>query len=511
MRRTLGTTIGWLALAALLFFAAPVVAGKPGQGELELTVNDSETGQPVPCRIHLKNGVGVARKALKMPFWHDYFAFPGVVELKLPRGNHLFVIERGPEYADTSGHFRIDDFSEDRKSVTLKRAVNMADEHWWSGDLAVVRDLKHIELLMQAEDLHVAEVVTWDSTKAASNANAPANSAVSFDGNRCYDATAGEWRVDGAGLAFYHVRHPLELFSSADAMPTPLEAINGAHEQDGAWVDLADPSSPALPVYLALAKLDSFRLAHERFHRASGSAGPQAMPKPAARKASGPSQALGRATEEVYYHALNCGFRLPPTAASASGVEPNPLGYDRMYAWVDKEAFSYEAWWEAVREGRVIVTNGPLIRPLANGRLPGHVLHVPDSGELIVDVSMNLTTRDRLSYLEVVKNGRVAASIRLEEWAKSGHFPPVKARAGDWLLVRVVADVADTYRFASSGPWYVEGAEPEQRISRASVQFFLDRLDAYERGLAPPATRQFDECGKAGAWWHELLARATDE
>src|SRR3712207_9493398 len=34
-------------------------------------------------------------------------------------------------------------------------------------------------------------------------------------------------------------------------------------------------------------------------------------------------------TQEIYYHLLNAGLRLPPSAGSASGVLPNPVGYNR--------------------------------------------------------------------------------------------------------------------------------------------------------------------------------------
>ena len=53
----------------------------------------------------------------------------------------------------------MDDFSDDPKVVDLKRFVDMAPEGWWSGDLDVERPVKDLELLMQAEDLHVAELV----------------------------------------------------------------------------------------------------------------------------------------------------------------------------------------------------------------------------------------------------------------------------------------------------------------------------------------------------------------
>ena len=45
--------------------------------------------------------------------------------------------------------------------------------------------------------------------------------------------------------------------------------------------------------------------------------------------------------------------------------------------------------------------------------------------------------------------------------------------------MRAVTSNAKNYQFASSGPYYVErGGRP--RVSRASVQFFLDWIDAAE-------------------------------
>ena len=41
----------------------------------------------------------------------------------------------------------------------------MAADGWWSGDLDVRRPVRDIELLMEADDLHVAEVITWRNDK----------------------------------------------------------------------------------------------------------------------------------------------------------------------------------------------------------------------------------------------------------------------------------------------------------------------------------------------------------
>ena len=208
---------------------AVVVAGGTHRagvgGQLEIKVVDYDTGQPLACRIHLTNQAGKVQKPPKVPFWHDHFIIDGSVTLKLPSGNFNFVVERGPEYLVVTGHFEIRDFAQDSKTITLRRFVDMSNEGWWSGDLEVERPKKEIELLMLADDLHVAELVTWGNLKDLIKpapatkpppAKAPAKTSpdaavadsrtagtgplVLFADNRCYHSLAGLVRRPGGSL-----------------------------------------------------------------------------------------------------------------------------------------------------------------------------------------------------------------------------------------------------------------------------------------------------------------------
>jgi hypothetical protein len=124
-------------------------------------------------------------------------------------------------------------------------------------------------------------------------------------------------------------------------------------------------------------------------------------------------------SQEIYYHLLNCGLRLPPSAGSASGVLPNPVGYNRVYVHAGAE-LSYAKWWAALRAGQCFVTNGPLLRVEVADKLPGHVFTAPEGREVVLDVRVKLTTRDPLPFLEIVKNGEVERRITLEQWSKAG-------------------------------------------------------------------------------------------
>ena len=159
----------------------------------------------------------------------------------------------------------------------------------------------------------------------------------------------------------------------------------------------------------------------------------------------------GRWTQDIYYHLLNCGLRIPPSAGSASGVLPNPVGYNRVYVHCEGE-LTYDKWFEGLREGKVVVTNGPLLRPRVNGQLPGHVFTASQGETIELRPSLNLSVREKVEYLEIVKNGRVEREVRLAEYKAAGwQLPTLEFEESGWMLIRAVTNNQDTFRFASTG------------------------------------------------------------
>lgn len=495
------------AISVALSAAAQLLAA----GELTLTIVDRETKKPLPCRIHLRNEKERPQRAANMPFWSDHFVVPGAVKLKLPRGTYQFEIERGPEYVVRGGHFVMENLSKDNQVIDLPRVCNLADEGWWSGDLHVRRPTREIELLMQAEDLHVAAVssgpVASGPVKKKKDAArpAPAQKVKQFDGNRYCDLTAGESSTKSGRLLLLNLDTPLSDADGGDV----LALLTLAREKPDAWIDVVRPNSWDLPLWLALGRVDSIELCHDQFCRGQTTDDEQGFPRD--QRFMPGATGIGRWTHEIYYHVLNCGFRIPPSAGSGSGAAANPVGYNRMYVWVDKDQFNYENWWQGFRLGRTFVTNGPLIRPVADGRVPGHVFRLPAGETLVSQVFVNFAARDTVRYFELIRNGRAVRNVRYEDISQTGRFPPVEFDASGWFLIRAVAEVDNTFRFATSAPWYVEIGDDPKRISRASVQFFLDwlneRVAALAEGdFAPEAEKAWAD---AKSFWEERLAAAN--
>lgn len=117
--------------------------------------------------------------------------------------------------------------------------------------------------------------------------------------------------------------------------------------------------------------------------------------------------------EANWYHLLNCGYMLPPTAGSDLPNVPyrdwwQPfLGSIRTYVKVGDRR-GPEAWNAAVKRGEVFVSSGPLIRLTVNGAGPGGKINLPAGGEVTVEAE--LTSPRELRQLEIVRNGETVAS-----------------------------------------------------------------------------------------------------
>lgn len=512
-------TMPWRAGFLSMLLLASVLLAQESTSTVKFVVAEKQTGQPIPCRIHLLDRAGKAQRAEHLPFWRDHFVCPGSAQLQLAPGDYTYEVERGPEYAAARGVVSITKGNRAEVSVSLERLANLASEGWWSGELHVHRPLSEIELLMQAEDLHIAPVITWWHNRRASRSEwgttrrLPDHPLIHFDKDRYYHVLAGEDERGGGALLYFHLRQPLELSNATLEYPSPLKLVAQARRNPPVWIDIEKPFWWDVPVWLASGQVDSVGLANNHMNR-SGMYEDEAWGKPRDNTRLPSPRGNGFWTQEIYYHILNCGLRLPPTAGSASGVLPNPLGYNRLYAQLEG-ALTYEKWWDALRAGRVFVTNGPLLRPRVNGQLPGHVFAEPAGKAIDLEIQADLTTRDTIRTIEIIKNGRVERAVPFEEWARSGTLGKVRFEESGWLLVRTIVDNPKTFRFASTAPYYVEIGDSKRRISKASARFFLDWVEQrlQQIRLEDPAQREevLAYHRSARQFWQERLTQANSE
>lgn len=456
----------WLAFGSWAF-------GQNETGRVKLTVLDKKTGHPVPSRVYLRDSAGQPVRADKLPFFRDHFVEPGAVQLDLAPGSYSYEIERGPEYSMRTGTLISSGGTSQEFTVTLERIADLAAEGWWSGELHVHRPVEDIELLMQAEDLHVAPVITWwNNQNLWAKRPKPTQLLVQFDSNRAYQVMGGEDEREGGALLYFNLDEPLSITGASREYPSPMKFFSEARKHQGVWVDIEKPFWWDVPVWLANGQVDSIGLANNHQCRDQMYES-EAWGKPRDVERLPPPRGNGYWTQEIYYQLLNCGLRVPPSAGSASGVLPNPVGYNRVYVYLGKK-FSWDDWWEGLRAGRSFVSNGPLLRCQANGEWPGHVFTAGAGKTLEIELKASLATRDPIAGLEIIQDGRVERTVPFDQWKKTGTLGSLQFKKSGWFLIRAIADHPKTFRFASTAPFYVEIGNDKRRISKASAQFFLD-------------------------------------
>ena len=493
---------------AFLFAASGSFAAADQLGSLRLTIVDSADRQ-LPCRVHLKNSEGLVQLPTGFPTWDDHFVCSGEVTVDLSPGLYSYEIERGPEYEHVSNEVEITAGKQTRESIRLDRISNLRTKGWYSADLHVHRPLEDIELLMQAEDLDFAPVISWWNDKNSwENQRPPKPTAKRFDGHRIYTVMAGEDERKGGALLYFGLERPLDLTDNTPEFPSPMkfvtEARGLADSDSRIWIDIEKPFWWDVPTWLASGQMNSVGLAYNhmcRTHMLENEAwgrgrNTQRLPPP---------RGNGFWTQEIYYHILNTGLRIPPSAGSASGVLANPLGYNRVYVHLE-QPFSRNTWFDALAQGRCFVTNGPLLLASANNALPGKVLKIERGTEEVdIEILIQLTSKDRVPNLELILNGKVHRVVECSKDSTGHHRISFSATSPGWFLVRALTDVEETFRFASTGPWYIEDAGGESYVSRHSSQFFLDWVNERISRIEENVT-EVDQLREVLKWHH--LARS---
>lgn len=500
-------------LLTVLFNSVSVAQGEQFEAVVHFQILDAN-GVIVPCRIHIKDGDNKPVFAPDFPKWNDHFVCTGELKLNLRPGKYRYEIERGPEHSRLAGKFEVTKNETEVVKRTLKRITTLRKRGWYSADLHVHRPVEDVEILMQAEDLDFAPVITWwNAQNPWKESQIPENLTRQFAGHRIYNVMAGEDEREGGALLYYGLEKPLDLSVRSREFPSPMKFVGEAMQRHSdVWIDIEKPFWWDVPVWLASGEMDSIGIANNHMCR-SRMYRDEAWGRPRDTKRLPDPRGNGYWTQEIYYHMLNTGLRLPPSAGSASGVLPNPVGYNRVYVHLD-EPFTSENWFEALKRGECFVTNGPLLEVTANGELSGTTFQVEDS-PLLVKLNIKLTSLDRVPKLEVIQNGRVVQTIKCSEEVTQSFQIQLSLDKPGWFLVRAITDVPETFRFGSTAPWYVESSNGERRISKESATFFLnwtdERIDRVRANVQDLDQLRsiLDWHEKARVFWTDRVSRAN--
>ncbi len=478
-----------------------VAAGGPGTLKMRIVEKlPAGEGPLLPARVHLSGPDGKAVRAPGLPFFHDHLSCEGSLSLSLAPGTYRFEVERGPEYRRAAGAIDVEAGKTAERTVLLERWIDLAARGWWSGETHVHRPLTEMPLLLRSEDLHLAPVLTvWNQKDLWRGTPLPERLIVEPEPGRLYHVLACEDERGGGAVLYFNLARPLDLAGDGREFPSPVRRLEEAAERAGAWAEIEKPFWWDVPAWVATGEVKSIGIANNHMCRA-GMYADEAWGRPRDPARLPPPRGNGFHSQEIYYRLLDCGFRIPPSAGSASGVLPNPVGYNRVYVHLDGP-LRWEDWWKGLAAGRSFVTNGPVLLVEAEGRRPGEVFRGPGGGPLRIALDIRAGGNDPLESVEVIRDGDVAE--RLEpgtppagEGLASFRPRPLEFTESGWFLVRAIARVKETFRFASTAPFYVEIGGKRGTVHRGDVEYFLrwidERIERLEKAeeLSDPAKRE---------------------
>jgi hypothetical protein len=501
-----------VALAAVPFLISPDPATADGtrvRGE----VTDSATGRPIPCRIYIegedgtwhfpapegKTGSAVeyrkqrADRKGSVEMHTTLSAHPFVVSLR--PGRYTFTVERGKEYLPESRAVAVDQEPLDLR-FKLRRWIDMAALEWYSGETHVHRSAEELPNLVLAEDLNVAFPLSYWVTEAFASPKAARKGPfrdtdpkpVAIDPTHVLYPLNTEYEIFTVGKerhtlgAFFAINHRTVL----EAGVPPVKAVAERVHREGGLIELDKHNWPWSMALVPVAKVDLYELANNHHWRTEFGFG--AFGEPAAEYMKVERDKTGfteRGWTEYgfhnYYALLNCGFRLRPTAGSASGVHPVPLGFGRVYVHCP-DGFDYAAWVRGLDRGASFVTTGPMLLVRVNGQGPGTTLE-PGEGRQEIRIAGEALSAGLLDRIEVVANGEVVRTVKPtnKERPAGGYSSAIAETVtidrSSWVAVRCYESLPrDRIRFAHTAPFYINVPGKPLRPRATEIDFLIRRV-----------------------------------
>ena len=346
---------------------------------------------------------------------------------------------KGYEYVIAEGEILPQGVRDGVTEVALSRWSNAGERNWYSGDIHIHHISPRIcRLEMDAEDLNVANILTSDFTADQDRFEGRIN-AVSGGRNLVY--VNQEFRLHDLGhICLLNLRRLIEPVKPMQPYHHPLVKVCDEVHGQGGYVSWAHfPSGPGLesPLDVALEKLDGIEilcvLEPREFSRSLKSMLPDLESNDGLR---------------LWYRFLNCGYRLTATAGTDKMSNYVTVGANRVFACVEGD-FGYQAWINALKQGRTFVTNSPMLYLTVNGQQPGAALSLASGGNHVLRIHAAADSQLPYHRLEVVCNGSVIAQASpsgARHHAELSVEYPVTESC--WIAARALEDI-DPYRRAA--------------------------------------------------------------
>ena len=495
-----------------LFALRLALAQAPATGSLDLYLRSE--AKPTAARVYLTDAAGkpylVPGAVTYSRRGEDHSVVDQYATVPLAPGPYRIRAEKGPEFRPVEQTVVVTPGEPTRVDLEIPRFYNLAELGWYSGDLHIHRNPEELPLIARAEELHVAPAITRHLGGARPPAQPyPATPFIPADSTHFVSVQNQEVErlVQGHGAVVL-----LNTPEAADANLTtlyPMEVDFCRRARAlGGFVDAEKPFWKNIPVSIALGAIDAVGIVNNHFHpRAvmldAEKWGSMDRDKPVYHTIAGFAQWM----MDLYYSFLDCGFRLPVSAGSASGVMPVWPGYERVYVHLSAP-LTYQQWFQDLKAGRSVATNGPLLSVYLDGQPPGAEVEFegPTSHTIVIDAH----SQDRLDRVEIVFNNQVLRSFPGGGNAVFRTALNLTIAEPGWLVVRGFEPVGATLRYAHSSPFYFvrNGKLPAKR---AAARRWADYIQKLAKSVDPalyPSREAYDKAQstfrEAAAVYHRL-------
>lgn len=519
--------------------------GADGGGSFRGEVVDAQTGKHLPVRVYVQSAEGKwhflksasphgsaveyrrERQAGSVEMHTTVSAHPFTADL--PRGKYTLTIERGKEYLPVERPIEIQAEPANAR-IELSRWIDMAGRGWYSGDTHVHRTVEDLPNAVLAEDLNVALplsywVTTSHTAPRSGNKNTGTNlrpAPIAADSTHLIYPINTEYEiftVNGKSHtlgAIFILGHKTPF----DEGVPPVKPVAERARREGALLDLDKHSWPWSLALVPIMNVDLFELANNHVWRTQFGFRNwtiQTLPKYMGLE----TDAVGF-TEwgwidfgfQTYYALLNSNFRLRPSAGTASGVHPVPLGFGRVYVHLP-EGFGYDAWMTGLNAGRSFVTTGPMLLVQFNGQDPGHTFAAQDRPTCTLSGSAESAVP--LDRVEIVINGRVAKTLapRNVKTAQGGYRSPldetVAWEGSGWVAVRAFERRPDgRVRFAHTAPVHFDVPGKPLRPRPEEIDYLIRQVQIeIDRSAGVLTEAAIDEYREALRKYQDVKAGRT--
>jgi len=492
------------------------LAGAPGRalpGTLELTVMDEVSGRPTPARVELLDAEGhgyVAQDALPIDgdcvdrvipadytveraiavmskeFVNPYtktvqFYSVGNSVVSLPPGDYQLKVRKGPEYHLQERQVHVGEGETLKLTVKMARWINMPEQGWCSADghLHIARPVKELNQFiskwMQAEDIHVANLLQWGVVK------------------RFHNALQYAFGEDGLYREGDYIL--------ATGQENPRTHFRGHAIILGGKSPINFPEAYVIfQLFWEEAERQGALKGYAHFGEIKGADYGLSIDLPGHYLNFLEVLQFERGIYDVWYDILNLGFRMTPTAGTDFPcLDASIPGRERFYTKIEGP-LTYEAWLEGVRRGRTFVTNGPILEFRIDGKGMGDEVLLEKPGPVVLQGRARFDpTRDVVERLEVIVNGEPVGSYpRMGSNDEISFQLPYDVAEISWVALRATGKKVDEpvgrfppfYRpssLAHTAPIYVTiqgGAQlSAQPRAKPVARKWLARLDDLEMRL----------------------------